>query len=163
MFREFGELLYGRRFPLRLKGAVYKSYVRPAMLYGSEAWCLKESEINILNNRKIHGESNVWSTSQRHRKIYGFDVHVGLQGNYRSISYGKQCWWYGYVLRREDGHVLRRALDFEVEGQRKKWKLNRTWKRQVEEESMKVGLRREDALCRSKWSVGVNKIASGRR
>ena len=25
--------------------------------------------------------------------------------------------WYGHVLRREDGHVLRRALDFEVEGQ----------------------------------------------
>ena len=28
--------------------------------------------------------------------------------------------WYGYVLRREDGHVLRRALDFEAEGQRKR-------------------------------------------
>ena len=26
---------------------------------------------------------------------------------------------------------------------------------------MKVGLRREDALCRSNWSVGVNKIAAG--
>ena len=24
--------------------------------------------------------------------------------------------WHGNVLRREDGHVLRRALDFEVEG-----------------------------------------------
>ena len=32
-------------------------------------------------------------------------------------------------------------------------------KRQVEEESVKVGLRREDALCQSKWSVGVNQIA----
>ena len=31
-----------------LKGAVYKSYVRPAMLYGSEAWCLKESVMVIL-------------------------------------------------------------------------------------------------------------------
>ena len=26
--------------------------------------------------------------------------------------------WYSHVLRREDGHVLRRALDFEVEGHR---------------------------------------------
>ena len=26
--------------------------------------------------------------------------------------------WYGHVLRREDGLMLRRALDFEVEGQR---------------------------------------------
>ena len=30
--------------------------------------------------------------------------------------------------------------------------------RQVEEESVKGGLRRKYALCRSKWSVGVNKI-----
>ena len=42
-YRECGELIYGRRFPLRPKGAVYESYVRPAMLYESEAWCLKEN------------------------------------------------------------------------------------------------------------------------
>ena len=30
--------------------------------------------------------------------------------------------------------------------------------RQVEEESVKVGLRREDALCRSKWSFGLSQI-----
>ena len=47
-FRDCGELLYGRRSPLWLNGAVYKSYVRPAMLYESETWCLKESEIGIL-------------------------------------------------------------------------------------------------------------------
>ena len=43
--RECSELLCGRRFPIKLKGTVYKSYVRPAILYGSEAWCLKESDI----------------------------------------------------------------------------------------------------------------------
>ena len=32
-FMEFSELLYGRIFPLRLKGVVYKSYVRPATLW----------------------------------------------------------------------------------------------------------------------------------
>ena len=47
-FRECGELPYGRSFPLMLRGAVYKSYVRPAILYGSKAWCLKESEVGIL-------------------------------------------------------------------------------------------------------------------
>ena len=41
---------------------------------------------------------------------------------------------YGLVLRREDGHVLRRALDFEVECQRMKGRLKRTWKKQVEED-----------------------------
>ena len=46
-FRECGELLYGR-FPLRLKGAVYWSYIWPAILYGSEAWCLNGCEMGIL-------------------------------------------------------------------------------------------------------------------
>ena len=35
---ECGELLYGRRFPQKLTEAVYKSYVRPAILYRCEAW-----------------------------------------------------------------------------------------------------------------------------
>ena len=47
--------------------------------------------------------------------------------------------WHGHVLRREDGHVLR-----EVDGQRKKARPKRTLIRHVEEESVKVGLIRED-------------------
>ena len=39
-YRECGELLHGRRLPLKLKGAVYKIYARPAILHGSEVWCL---------------------------------------------------------------------------------------------------------------------------
>ena len=48
------------------------------------------------------------------------------------------------------GHVLRRALDFVFEGQRKIGRPKKTWKKQVEDESVKVGLRREDTLCRLK-------------
>ena len=51
-FWEYGELLYTRRFPLKLKGAVHKSCVRPAILYESEAWCLKESEVQILKRQR---------------------------------------------------------------------------------------------------------------
>ena len=48
MFRECGELLYGMKFPLGLKGAVHGIHVWPAMLYGSDAWSLKESEMGML-------------------------------------------------------------------------------------------------------------------
>ena len=65
------------------------------------------------------------------------------------------------MLRREDSHILRRALDIEVECQRKKWRGKRTWMKQVEEGSVKIGLKMEDALFRSKWSVGINQIAAG--
>ena len=45
---EFGKLLCGKRFPLRLKWAFYKSYLRPAIVFGSEPWWLKESEMRGL-------------------------------------------------------------------------------------------------------------------
>ena len=41
MFGECGMLLYGKIFPLLLTGVAYKSYIRPAILYGMEIWCLK--------------------------------------------------------------------------------------------------------------------------
>ena len=71
-FRECDVLLYARRFPLCLKGAVYESYARPAILYGSDEWCLKESEIRIL-------------------EIYKFVVHALFEGSCGSFGYGKQC------------------------------------------------------------------------
>ena len=43
-----GKFLHSRKFPLNLKEVVYKSYVRPAILHGSEAWCLKESDMGTL-------------------------------------------------------------------------------------------------------------------
>ena len=60
------ELLYGRRFPLRLEETVYRSYVRPAILYGSEP-IFHEGKFagNFTKDRTIHGESNVWSTAQK--------------------------------------------------------------------------------------------------
>ena len=33
---------------------------------------------------------------------------------------------YGHVLRRDDGHVLRKALDFEVKGKRKRGRPKKT-------------------------------------
>ena len=44
-YKECGELPYGRIFLLWLKEVLCMSYVGPSILYGSEAWCLVESEI----------------------------------------------------------------------------------------------------------------------
>ena len=49
------------------------------------------------------------------------------------------------MLRRDDDSVLRVALDLEVSGNRKRGRP----KKQVEEETEKIGLKKEDALRRS--------------
>ena len=44
--------------------------------------------------------------------------------------------WYGHMLRNEDGHILRRALNFEFEGQREKKMPWITWEREIDGDHM---------------------------
>ena len=119
--RVCGELLYGRRFPLRLKGVIYRSYVRPAIQYKSEAWCLKESEMGILQ-RTERSMMRSMCVVQREDRTTDLMLMLGLGKNIDQLGMANSVRWlcYGYVLRRENCHVLRRALDFEVEGQKRK-------------------------------------------
>ena len=40
--------------------------------------------------------------------------------------------WYGHMLRRDDGHVLRKALELEVKGKRKRGRRGRRkWRRRA--------------------------------
>ena len=47
---------------------------------------------------------------------------LGLNETIDQLSMANSVRWYGHVLRRMDGHVLRMALDFEDGCQRKKGK-----------------------------------------
>ena len=67
--------------------------------------------------------------------------------------------WYGHVLRRDNWHVLRKALEFEVKGKRKQGQPKKMWKTQVEKESKSVGLEKKDTMNQAKWRVGVGQIA----
>ena len=64
---------------------------------------------------------------------------LGLSETRDQLAMANTVRWFGHVLRREDGHVIRKALDVEVDGQRKKGRPKMTRKKQVEEESEKVG------------------------
>ena len=63
------------------------------------------------------------------------------------------------MLRRDDGHVLRKTLESEVKGKRKRGQSKRTWKTQVEKESKSVSLEKKDAMNRVRWKVRVGEIA----
>ena len=58
--------------------------------------------------------------------------------------------WYRDVLRRDNEYVLRKVLEFEVQGKRKGGQPKKKWKMQVEKESKSVGLEKEDALNRAR-------------
>ena len=106
-FRECGELLYGMRFPLRLKGAVYKNYVAPAILYGSEAWYLKESEMGILRRTERSMVRALCEVQLKYR-IRSTDLMfmLCLSEPIDQLAMANSVHWFGHVLRREDGYVF---------------------------------------------------------
>ena len=63
------------------------------------------------------------------------------------------------MLWNENGHTFRRVLNIEAERSKGETEAKRTQKKQDEEERVKVALSRED-LCRSRWIVGINLIAT---
>ena len=106
-------MLNGRRFPLKLMGAVYKSYIRPAILYGSEAWCLKEIELGILRRTERSIAVAMCGVQLKDRKRSANLMFLqGLKETIDQLVMANSVHWYGHVLRKEDGHILRRAINF---------------------------------------------------
>ena len=69
-FKECRDILLFKSFPLKIEEQVYASCVRSAMLFGSEVWCIRQNELNILKR------------TERVRAIFG----VKLSDSFKSKS-----------------------------------------------------------------------------
>ena len=119
-FRECRELLNSKRFLLKRKGMVYWSYVRLAMLYGSERWCLRENEMAILRRtERAMVRAMCGAKLMEKKRTEDLMEMLGLKETVVQMAKVNGVRWYGYVLRRDHGHFLRKALEFEVKGKRK--------------------------------------------
>ena len=135
-----------------MKGKVYKSCVSSALLYGSEAWCLREKEMAILRGTEramIRTMCDVKLLNRRNSEelIDMFGIKESLDRKAKASSMR----WYGHVLRKEDKNVIVKALKFEASDSRGRGRPKQTWKKQVENEMKKNGLVKEDPCNRTKW------------
>ena len=95
----------------------------------------------------------------KNRKIFtDLMITVGCSETIDQLATANSVRRHDHALRREDVNVLGRALDYEVNV---KGRTKRAWKKQVWDKSATISLRREDALCQSKWSVGIKQIDAG--
>ena len=154
--------MLGNRFPLKMKGKVYRCCVRSAILYGSETWCLKENEKAILRRTERAMVKAMCGQKVVDRKTTEEQMDMlGLKETTDRLATANGVRWYGHVLRRDDDSVLRVALNLEVSGKRKRGRPKKTWRKQVEEETEKIGLKKKDALRQDKWRDRVRAIAEG--
>ena len=113
-------MLNSKRFLLKLKGMVDGSCVRSVMLYASETWCLRENEMAILRRtERAIVRAMCGAKLMEKKRTEDLMEMLGLKETVVQMAKANGVRWYAHVLRRDDGHVLRKALEFEVRGKRK--------------------------------------------
>ena len=113
-------VLCDKRMPVKLKGKVYRTVVRPAMLYGAETWATtkrQESRIEVNEMRMLRWMYGVTRKDKiRNEHIRGTTKVVQAS---RKIT-ERRLKWYGYVMRMEEDHVVRRVMTKAIPGKRKR-------------------------------------------
>ena len=102
-FKECGELLNSKRFSIEMKGMIYRSCVRSTVLYGSDTWCLRENEMEILRRteRAICMVRAMCGAKLMEKKRRGELMEMlGLKETVVQMEKGNgvRCRWYGHVF-----------------------------------------------------------------
>ena len=69
----------------------------------------------------------------------------------------KRLKWYGHVRRMKEEHIVRRMLDVEIPGKRRRGRPNLQWKDACKRDMTEVGLKEDNTTNRAAWR---NKIIS---
>ena len=144
-------VLCDRRMPVKLKGKVYKTVIRPAMLYGTETWATtkkQEKRIEVTEMRMLRWMCGV----TRKDKIR--NEHI--RGTTRVAQASKKITerrliWYGHVMRRDGEHILRKVLRADIPGKRKRGRPKTRWKDACQRDLKSTGLRAGEETDRAMW------------
>lgn len=149
------KILSSKLLSRNTKVRVYKTIIRPTLMYGSECWVMsKKSEKRLVTFenkilRKIYGptqEDGFWRIRHNFeiRELYK-DPDITAEVKSRRIR------WAGHVLRREHGTTLSSVLRNDPEGRRPPGRPKLRWKDQVRRDLRKLGRNEDQAQDREGW------------
>ena len=150
-WRKVSGVICDKRVPANMKGKMYKTAVRPAMLYGLETVGLtrrQEDELEVAELKMLRSSLGVTRLDKiRNEHIRG-TAHVARFGEKVREA---RLRWFGHVLRRDEGYIGQRMLRMGLPGRRKRGRPKRRFLDAVREDMKAVGLTEEDAGDRLKW------------
>ena len=140
-----------KRIPLKLKMKVYKSVVRPVLLYGAEIWALRKKEEGVLDRTEMRMVRWIAGISlMERRKSQDIRRMCGIC-NIKEKAREVRLRYFGHVTRREENEQTKRAKDMPVRGRRSVGRQRIRWMGVVRRDLGDLGLREVDVLDRNKW------------
>ncbi|KAK3569990.1 hypothetical protein QTP86_007894 [Hemibagrus guttatus] len=150
-WRKVSGVLCDQKISARIKGKVYRTVVRPAMLYGLETVSLRkrqESELEVAELKMLRFSLGVTRLDRIRNEYIRGTAHVGRLGDKVREA---RLRWFGHVQRRESEYIGRRMLDMKLPGRRQRGRPKRRYMDGINEDMKLVGASVEDAEDRDRW------------
>ena len=150
-WRRVAGVICDRRVAARVKGKVYKTVVRPAMLYGLEAVALtkrQEAELEVAELKMLRFSLGVTRMDRIRNEYIRGTAQVGRFGDKVREA---RLRWFGHVHRREAEYIGRRMLKMEPPGRRRRGRPKKRFMDAVRADMRVVGVSMEDVEDRAKW------------
>ena len=157
-YHALGSILRKRNIKQSIKIRLYKTVIRPAVIYGAETWTLTSK----TKKRLMAWERKIL------RKIYGptkedgqwrIKTNLELMTKYRSqnivnIIKVRRLEWLGHVVRMDETRAVKKLFEEKIEGRRGRGRPRLRWIDDVEEDIRKLGVKRwrRKALDREEWA-----------
>ena len=133
-----------------INGQVYKTIVRPAMVYRAETWAVKkvhEKKMEVAEMKMLRWMCVVTRLDKiRNEKIRG-STKVG---EISKKVQERRMRWYGHVMRRDEEYVGKRVMGIEVQGSRR-GRPKKRWADCVKDDLREKGLSGEEVYDRTAW------------
>ncbi|KAI5627956.1 hypothetical protein C0J50_3222 [Silurus asotus] len=131
----------------KIKGKVYTTVVRPAMLYGLEPVALskrQEVELEVAELKMMRFSMGVTTMDKIRNEFIRGTAHVGRFGDkVREVRLG----WFGHVQRRDMNYIGRRMLRMEPPGRRKRGRPRRRFMDVVREDMQDNSVSQEKVVA----------------
>jgi hypothetical protein len=159
-WKEITPVICDKKIPVFLKTKLYKTMIRPVMLYGAETWALRKREEEKLERTEM----------RMLRWIMGASLRDKLRNDYIRAELGvavitdkvteARLRWYGHVQRSNE--FIKVAKDMKVTGKRSRGRQKLRWSDCVDRDMRARGLRKDDTQNRPRWRA-MTKVADPKR
>ena len=154
-FRKLLPVLTTKHLSLKTRGRVFMTYVRSAMLHGSETWAPKAEDLQRL--RRNDRSMIRWICGVRPEQDFS-STDLLLKLGIRDISTvlrERRLRWFGHVQR--SSAYINTVADVAVPGTRGAGRPRKTWSQCIKDDRSACGLDRTNPLDRDVWRTSVRR------
>ena len=138
-WRKISGVICDRRLPARVKGKVYNSVIRPAMVYGLETVAVTKKqveEMKVAEMKMLRFAMGVTRKDKIRNEYIRGKIKVERLGMKMREGRLRR---YGHVMRRDQEYLERKMVEMELPGKRKRGRPKRRFLVVVKEDMEEVG------------------------